>query len=65
MKIPWISDSTVYEFRLYAASEPRVAIDSVKVRRDLDSAPMVLRELAEEVLRGNIETARAFPLCRD
>ncbi len=53
-EIPWIVDSTIYEFRLYAASQPDAPIDSVQVRRDLDSAPMILRELADEVMRGNI-----------
>ena len=36
---------------------PDTPIDSVRVRRDLDSAPIVLRELAEEALRGNINMA--------
>jgi hypothetical protein len=57
MEIPWISDSTIYEFRLYAASQPDSPIGSVTVKRDLDSAPMVLREIADEVLRGNIDIA--------
>ena len=57
MEISWIADSTTYEFRLYAASQPDTPVDSVKVRRDLDSAPMILRELADEVLRGNIDMA--------
>jgi hypothetical protein len=56
-EIPWIVDSTVYDFRLYAASQPETPVDSVKVRRDLDSASMVLRELADEALRGNIDMA--------
>ena len=56
-EIPWIVDSTVYDFRLYAASQPGTPIDSVQVRRDLDSAPLVLRELADEALRGNIDWA--------
>jgi hypothetical protein len=55
MQIPWITDSTIYDFRLYGASQPERAIDSVKVRRDLDSAPMILRELATEVMQGNID----------
>jgi hypothetical protein len=55
IRIPWVKDSTAYEFRLYAPSQPEVAVDSVKVRRDHDSAPMILRELADEVLRGNID----------
>src|SRR5205809_130172 len=56
-EIPWIVDSTIYDFRLYAASQPDTPVDSVQVRRDLDSAPMALRELADEVLRGNIDMA--------
>ena len=55
MEIPWISDSTKYEFRLYAASQPTAPVDSVEVRRDLDSAPIILRTLAEEAGRGNID----------
>jgi hypothetical protein len=55
IEIPWVVDSMVYDFRLYAASQPATPIDSVKVRRDLDSAPMVLREIADEVPRGNID----------
>ena len=70
VEIPWISDSKVYEFRLYVASSPGVAIDSVKARRDIESAPTALREIAEEVKRGNIEISElsrfisaVMPLC--
>ena len=45
----------MYEFRLYAPSSPEVAIDSVKARREIESAPAALREIADEVKRGNIE----------
>ena len=38
VEIPWIADSTVYEFRLYPRSGPAVAIDSVKARREIDRA---------------------------
>jgi len=55
--IPWITDSTVYEFRLYAASRPNVALDSVRARREIESAPAGLREIADEVTRGNVEMA--------
>jgi len=55
LEIPWITDSTEYEFRLYAASHLEVPLDSVKARRDIESAPAVLREIAEEVTRGNID----------
>ena len=70
VEIPWIKDSKVYEFRLYVASSPEVAIDSVKARRDIESAPAALREIADEVERGNIEIselsqfiAAVMPLC--
>jgi hypothetical protein len=55
VEIPWITNSTVYEFRLYAASRPDLALDSVKARRSIESAPAALRELADEVTRGNID----------
>lgn len=54
-EIPWIVDSTIYDFRLYAASQPDAPIASVKVKRDLDSATPLLRELGDEALRGNID----------
>ena len=55
VEIPWIKDSKVYEFLLYVASNPEVAMDSVKTRRDIESAPAALREIADEVKRGNVE----------
>ena len=55
IEISWIKDSKAYEFRLYVASNPEVAIDSVKTRRDIESAPAALREIADEVKRGNID----------
>jgi Methyltransferase domain len=57
VEIPWIANSTLYEFRLYSASRPDVPIDSVKARRDIESAPTVLREITDEVARGNIDLA--------
>jgi hypothetical protein len=56
-EISWIVDSTTYEFRLYAASQPHTPIDSVEVRRDLDSVPVALREIADEAMRGNVDMA--------
>jgi hypothetical protein len=53
-EIAWIVDSTTYDFRLYGASQPDRLLDSVQVRRAIDSAPIALRELADEVMRGNI-----------
>jgi Methyltransferase domain len=70
VEIPWIKDSKVYEFRLYAASSPEVAIDSVKARRDVESAPAALREIADEIKLGNVDMsefsrfiAAVMPLC--
>ena len=70
VEIPWIANSTVYEFRLYAASRPDVPIDSVKARRDIESAPAALREIVDEIKRGNIDMselsrfiAAVMPLC--
>jgi Methyltransferase domain len=57
VEIPWIVDSTVYEFRLYPASRADAAIDSVKARREIESAPAALREIADEARRGNIDMA--------
>jgi hypothetical protein len=57
LEIPWIKDSELYEFRLYVDSSPGVAIDSVEVRRNIESAPAALREIADEVKRGNIQTS--------
>ena len=54
VEIPWIVDSRIYDFRLYAASRPDLPIDSVKVSRDLDSGRLALRQLEDEVMRGNI-----------
>lgn len=54
MEIPWVVSSSTHDVRLYAASQPDAPIDSVKVRRDLDSEPAALHELADEVMRGNI-----------
>jgi hypothetical protein len=54
MEVPWIVDSKIYDFRLYAASWPDKPIDSVKVKRDLDSVSAILRKLATEAMQGNI-----------
>jgi Methyltransferase domain len=54
-EISWIVGSTTYDFRLYGASQPGRAIESVKVTRDFQSVPTILRELADEALRGNID----------
>jgi hypothetical protein len=57
IEIPWIVDSTIYDCRLYGGSRPDTPIDSVKVRRDFESVPMILRDLAAEATRGNIAMA--------
>ncbi len=41
---------------------PEVAIDSVKARRDIESAPAALREIADEVKRGKHRDGRAFSI---
>ena len=55
LEIPWITDSRVYEFRLYGASRPDVVLDRVKARRAIESAPAALDQLADEVNRGTID----------
>ncbi|MFL6500386.1 MAG: class I SAM-dependent methyltransferase [Candidatus Udaeobacter sp.] len=55
VEIPWITDFNVYEFRLYTAGSSEVVVDSVKARRDIQSAPAALREIANEAMRGNID----------
>src|SRR5213079_1571293 len=56
--------------RLYVASTPNVAIDSVKTRREIESAPAALREIADEAKRENIDRlelsrfiSAVMPLC--
>jgi hypothetical protein len=55
LEIPWITDSTVYEFRLYSSSRSNALLGSVRTRREMESAPAALREIADEVARGNID----------
>ena len=56
-EIAWIVDSAIYDFRLYGNSQPEAPLDSVLVRRAIDSAPMALQDLAAEVTRGTIDLA--------
>ena len=56
LEIPWITDSRVYEFRLYGASRPDVVLDRVKARRAIESASAALDQIADEVNQGNIDT---------
>jgi hypothetical protein len=56
-EIPWVVGSTIYDFRLYSASQRAAPIDSVKVTRDLEGVSAILRQLADEVTRGNIRMA--------
>jgi hypothetical protein len=53
-EITWIADS-IYDFRLYGASQPDTPIGSVTVRRDLSSASAILGELETAVRQGTIE----------
>jgi len=57
LEVPWITDSRVYEFRLYGASRPDVVLDRVKARRAIESASAALDQIADEVNHGNIGTA--------
>jgi hypothetical protein len=56
-KISWIAHSKVYEFRLYARSQPDLPMASVKVTRDTNSAKAVLGQLADEIVSGNVDGA--------
>ena len=56
IEIPWVMHSTIYEFRLYGASQPDVILDRVKARRAIESAPAALDQIADEVNLGNIDT---------
>jgi hypothetical protein len=56
-EIRWIAGSTAYDFRLYAASHPTALVDSVEVKLDFESVPLIFRELADEVSRRNIDVA--------
>jgi hypothetical protein len=55
LEIPWITDSRLYDFRLYGASRPDVVLDCVTARRAIESAPAALDQLADEVNRGIID----------
>src|SRR5215510_4974422 len=70
IEIPWIEDSTEYEFRLYPASQPHKQLDSVKVRRESTSSHPLIDEVVLEVTRGNIGVtllsrflAKVLPRC--
>jgi len=72
LEVPWITDSRVYEFRLYGASRPDVVLDRVKARRAIESASAALDQIADEVNHGNIGTAElsrfveaVIPRCLD
>jgi hypothetical protein len=55
IEIPWIKASQLYEFRLYGNSRPDVALDCVNVRRAIESAPVALHQIADELNRGTID----------
>ena len=70
VEISWIAESKEYDFRVYGASQPDAALDSMKVRRGVDSLQTVLRQLTIEVKHGNIDVtelsrfiATAMPRC--
>jgi predicted O-methyltransferase YrrM len=69
-EISWIVDSTVYDFRLYATSQPSRPIDSVRVRRDTDSISLALRELGDNAAQESVDVmemsefiGRVLPRC--
>lgn len=64
VEIPWITNSTVYEVRLYPVSRLNVAIDSVKhgVRSNQRRRP---REIAGKSRKYRHESALAIPLSGD
>jgi Methyltransferase domain len=53
VEIPWIKHSAEYYFRVYGASQPDVALDTVKVQRE--SSGNILSELIREVSHGNVD----------
>src|SRR6266404_8565105 len=53
VEIPWIEESTEYDFRIYAASKTDVPLDTVKVRRK--PWGNIFRELTTEVMHGNVD----------
>jgi hypothetical protein len=70
VEIDWIMDSTKYEFRLYPASRPERAVDSVKVRRSSNPLHPLLAEVALQLKHGNIGVtelshfiAKVLPAC--
>jgi hypothetical protein len=63
-KIRWIVGSTAYDSRLYAASQPTAPVDSVEVRRDFESVPVIFRELADECYAETGPGASSAPRIR-
>ena len=53
VEIPWIKHSAEYYFRVYGASQPDEALDTVKVQRE--SSGNILSELTREVSHGNVD----------
>jgi len=50
-EIRWLWVRRAYDFRLYARSQP-TATDSVEVKREFESVPVMLQRACDEVLRG-------------
>jgi hypothetical protein len=55
VEIGWVQVSTEYEFRLYGSSHPKKRLDAVKVQRRVGSWQSVLRELAGQIARQDID----------
>ena len=70
VEIDWVMDSKEYEFRLYPASRPDRPVDSIRLKRDGNTLPPLLREVMNEVTRGNLDVtmlsrflAQVLPRC--
>ncbi len=70
VEIDWITGSKEYEFRLYPASRPDRPVDSIRLQRDGTTLHPLLREVAHEITRGNLDVtmlsrflAQVLPRC--
>lgn len=65
VEIPWINNSTEYDFRLYGATRPKALLDSVKFKPNEDSVDGILPRLANAVRRGKIDIAELSQFIAD
>jgi Methyltransferase domain len=64
-EISWIEDLIEYQFRLYAASQREMLLDTAKVQRSAHQLQAKLSKLATEVTRGNIDVVELSRLIVD